>query len=172
MEVNECIIVLGYRGKAVSRVFRVVWQFILATLFFFVFIGLFTVAWNSGSPDPAGMTCLFIFYFPLPNLVALAGIRNIFIIQRNNAILDEPVLAYDKIKDVFYCHDRFGHPLTIPNGRIIALSGSKKRSDRELRMRFINDKGMMKRTCIGFCRNIDHNAVKILLNQYHRPPVR
>ena len=172
MEENENIIVIGHRGKAVARIVKVVWQFILATGFFIGFFSILLSILNSGDPSIFGIVSLILFYLPLPALFVFLGVRNIVFATKNNARMDIPVLSYDKEKDVFYCCDRLGHPLIIPNGNIIALSGSKKRSDRELRMQYIDDLGMMKRTCIGFCRNIDHNAVKILLNQYHRPPVR
>ena len=174
-EGNE--IVIGVRGKAMQAMAA-------AVLLLVVGIALILLGALGGSSiirelKPTSDTGEVVFAYVYTSALSLAGvvfiilsIFNIVVATRNNALMDKPVLLYIKDKDEFVCYDRHNKEVRIPNGNIIACSGSAVWSARELKIAYKGKDGAIVKKCVGFARNIDGGALKAKLNEYHKPEVK
>ena len=114
------------------------------------------------------LLCLAVFGL-FGGLIIFLGVWSLNYVLVNDRDLDKPVLVYDLDKDIFIGYDvrHQNKEVIIKNGNILAIKGSAMWTGRELFINYKTEEGKNRRVSLGFCRNIDNNAFRNKLNQYH-----
>ena len=171
MEENN--IVVGIRGEAkqgktASILFLVFGALIVA---FGALLGLLILkeAGNDNDARVMAITLMSIF-ISLGVLIIVMGAINLIFALNNDKVMNKPVLIYDKDTDEFIGYNcrKGNEKVVIKNGTITKIKGSAMWTARELFITYSNN-GASKRVSLGFCRNIDNNAFRRKLNEYHNP---
>ena len=167
------LIVIGIRGQAKQAKAASIMMLVLAALFAVSGLALGLYLMRQDVEVEIWISVMMVLY--VIGMVCLpAGIISLIRAITNDRFLStKPVLAYDMENDEFIAYDcrRSGMRLVIPNGGIIAIKGSAMWTARELIVKYRDKNGIIYRTSLGFCRNIDNGVFRNELNKYHRPVV-
>lgn len=167
-EINENNVVIGTRGEAKQARGSVAIFCVLGGIFILNGLSLLLAKFATGY-ETIKLYSLVFFAFSI--LFFVAAYNGLKYARCNDAYLSKPVLVYDKQEDKFIGYDcrHGGKRLEIANGAILRIQGSAFFTARELFITYKNKNGKKVRRSFGFCRNIDNNVFKGLLNQYHNP---
>ena len=171
MEENQEIIGIrgeAKQGKTASIILMVCGAFTIA---FGLLIGLFLLKESETDKSilPVAIFMLAFFIGFGAFFITFAAINYVFALS-NDKVMDKPVLIYDKETDEFIGYNcrKGNQKVVIKNGSITKIKGSAFWTARELFITYSNN-GSSKRVSLGFCRNIDNNAFRRKLNEYHNP---
>lgn len=170
MEQNENEVVIGIRGKALQGLTASIMFIVFGGIFLLIGLFLSFIIISSGEDGFITGFIILAVFSVLFGACLFVGILNVIYVRNNDSILNTPVLIYKKEEDIFVGYDchHSNKEVIIKNGDIQHIKGSAVWTGRELFVYYNDNQGNYKKVSLGYCRNIDNNAFRHKLNQYHK----